>query len=113
MYLGPPPQKPERSVFHQPAAMVPGGQEFRPPLIEQQKTVQPDEQFASGPHTDAYAVPGRSMKRHGFNASADPTTAERNRKPRRLDLLASPLLTIATTFSEIVTARAPALGASC
>ena len=82
--------------------MLPGGHELRPLLIEQQKTVQPDEQLASGPHTDAYAVPGRSRNRHGFNASADPTNAERNRKPRRLVLLASPLLTVVTTFSAML-----------
>ena len=100
MYRAPPPQKPDRSVFHQPAGTVPGGHELLPALIEQQKTVQPDEQLASGPHTDAYAVPGRSRKRHGFNASAEPTSVERNKKLRRLDLRDSPPLTNETTFSE-------------
>lgn len=71
-----------------------------PELTEQQKTVQPDEQLASGPHTDAYAVPGRNKNFHGFNASADPTSVERNKKLRRLDLLESPRLTTETTFSE-------------
>jgi hypothetical protein len=93
-------QKPDRSVFHQPAGTLPGGHELLPALIEQQNTVQPDAQLASGPHTDAYAVPGRSMNRHGFKASAEPTNVERNRKLRRLDLCASPPLTNETTFSE-------------
>ena len=92
--------------------MLPGGHEFRPALIEQQKTVQPDEQLASGPHTDAYAVPGRNRKRHGFNASAEPTNVERNRKPRRVDLRESPPLTNETTFSETLNSN-PASGAPC
>ena len=80
--------------------MLPGGHELLPLLIEQQNTVQPDEQLAAGPHSDAYAVPGCKAKRHGFKASADPTRVDRNRKLRRLDLRASPPLTNETTFSD-------------
>ena len=56
---------------------MPGGHELLPWLIEQQKTVHPDEQLASGPHNDVYAVPGRSANLNGLTASADPTIAER------------------------------------
>src|SRR5690349_6160151 len=87
--------------------MLPGGHELLPALIEQQKTVQPDEQLASGPHTDAYAVPGCSRNRHGFNANAEPTSVDRNKKLRRLDLRESPPLTNDTTFSETVMRRRP------
>jgi hypothetical protein len=80
-------------------------------FTEQQNTVQPDEQLESGPHNDAYAVPGWSRNRNGFTASADPTTAERNKKPRRLVLVASPLLTVETIFSAMLMRLAP--GCSC
>ena len=83
-----PPQNPELSAFHQPAASVPGGHVFRLLLIVQQNTVQPDAQSAAGPHSDAYAVPGRSRYRSGFTASAEPTTAVFTRKLRRLVVLA-------------------------
>src|ERR1700759_3693111 len=79
--------------------MLPGGHALRPLFTEQQKTVHPDEQLASGPHNDAYAVPGRSRNRRGLIASADPTSAVRNRKPRRVVFVASPLLTEFTSFS--------------
>src|SRR5690349_4631170 len=84
--------------------MLPGGHELLPALMEQQNTVQPDEQLASGPQTAAYAVPGRSMNRHGFNASADPTSVDRNRKVRRRDVRASPPLTTETIFSNTLRA---------
>jgi len=87
--------------------MLPGGHELLPELIEQQNTVQPDEQLASGPHTDAYAVPGRETNFHGFNASAEPISVDLNKKLRRLVLRESPPLTNETTFSETLT-RAPA-----
>src|SRR5690348_1150406 len=82
--------------------MEPGGHEFEPLLIEQQNTVQPDEQLASGPHSDAYAVPGVNANLNGFTASAEPTTAERIRNPRRLDRRASPVLTTSTSFSAML-----------
>jgi len=103
MYRGPPSQKFDRSVFHQPAGIDPGGHEFAPLLIEQQNTVQPDEQLASGPQSDAYAVPGFNANLNGLTASADPTTAERIRKPRRLDRRAKPALATSTSFSAIFT----------
>src|SRR5689334_21441796 len=84
--------------------MEPGGHEFEPLLIEQQKTVQPDEQLASGPHSDAYAVPGFNRNRSGLTASADPTSAVRNRNPRRVVFVASPVLTVETIFCVIVAA---------
>ena len=77
-------QKPDWSVFHQPAGMVPGGHELRPSLIEQQNTVQPEEQVESGPHNEAYAVPGRRMYRNGLTSSADAKIATRTRKLRRV-----------------------------
>lgn len=85
--------------------MLPGGHELRPLLTEQQKTVHPDEQLESGPQSDAYAVPGRSKNRNGFTASAEPTSAERNKNPRRLVLVARPLLIVVTTFSATLMRR--------
>jgi hypothetical protein len=70
------------SVFHHPAAIDPGGHAFWPLFTVQQKTVQPDAQSEAGPHTEAYAVPGRRMYRSGFTASAEPTTADVMRKLR-------------------------------
>ena len=92
--------------------MLPGGHELRPALMEQQNTVQPDEQLASGPHTDAYAVPGRDTNFHGFNASAEPINVERNKKLRRLDVRESPPLTNETTFSDTLTTE-PAVRETC
>jgi hypothetical protein len=93
--------------------MLPGGHVFRPWLIEQQNTVHPDEQLESGPQSEAYAVPGCSTNFHGFSASAEPTTAERNRKPRRLVLRANPLLTVVTIFcASVTTIPAPATSSS-
>src|SRR3954452_5072318 len=82
--------------------MLPGGHALRPLFTEQQKAVHPDEQLASGPHSDAYAVPGRSMNRSGLIASADPTSVERNKKPRRVVFVASPVLTDPTIFSAML-----------
>src|SRR4051794_14595733 len=48
-----------------------------------QKTVQPDEQLAPGPHTAAYAVPGLSTNPTVSTVSALPTTPARTRNPRR------------------------------
>src|SRR3954447_6085833 len=48
-----------------------------------QKTVQPEEQLAPGPHTDAYADCGLSTNPTVSTASALPTTPARTRKPRR------------------------------
>src|SRR5204862_7851003 len=91
--------------------MEPGGHEFAPLLMEQQNTVQPDEQLASGPHSDAYAVPGCSANLNGLPANADPPTAGFTRKPRRLERRATPLLAISTSSSQMVPARGPASAA--
>jgi hypothetical protein len=72
------------SAFHQPAVTVPGGHALRPALIEQQNTVHPSAHSAAGPHTEAYAVPGRSTNRRGFTASAEPTTVVFTRNERRV-----------------------------
>src|SRR6476646_2280061 len=94
--------------------MEPGGHEFAPLLIEQQNTVQPDEQLASGPHSDAYAVPGLNRNRIGFTASAAPTNVVRNRKPRRVGLVASPVLTVETILSaKLMRLRPSALYRPC
>jgi hypothetical protein len=94
--------------------MEPGGHEFAPLLIEQQNTVQPDEQLASGPHNDAYAVPGSNANLNGLTASADPTTADRIRNPRRLDRRASPALATSTSFEVmLMRLRPPALDRPC
>src|SRR5262249_44817027 len=97
----------------QPAGSVPGGQVFWPSLIVQHIAVQPDPQSASGPQSDAYAVPGLRMYRHGLTASAEPMTAVFTRKlrrdwrrPRRFD-------TRLTTFSATVIARPPRRRAMC
>jgi hypothetical protein len=78
-----PPHSVAPSAFHQPAAIDPGGQALMPLLMVAQKTVQPDEQLAPGPQTDAYAVCGLSTKPPGSTATALPTTPARTRNPRR------------------------------
>jgi hypothetical protein len=77
-------QNEELSAFHQPAGIDPGGHEFEPAFIEQHIAVHPESHPAAGPHRAAYAVPGRSRKRSGFTARAEPTTAVFIRKLRRV-----------------------------
>jgi hypothetical protein len=48
-----PPHSEAPSAFHHPAAIEPGGHLLTPLLIVAQNTVQPEEQLAPGPHTDA------------------------------------------------------------
>jgi hypothetical protein len=49
-------QNADASTFHQPAANALSGHVLAPPLIVQQKTLQPPLQVAADPHTDAWAA---------------------------------------------------------